>query len=70
MYTTRNVIYLQQPVQKTNFNDFSVLGITEILMNIMSCHSFSKLITSTVILTFRSALAPYYLSKIFLLLKK
>ena len=27
---------------KNNFNDFSGLGIPEILMNIMSCHGFQK----------------------------
>ena len=28
--------------EKTNFNNFYVLEITDILMNIMSCHGFYK----------------------------
>ena len=48
---------------KTKFNDLSGLGIPEILMNIMPCHGFSKLTTSTVILTCHSAFVPYYWTK-------
>ena len=49
---------------------FSGLGVYKIFMNIMSCHGFSKYSTSTVILTFRSALVPYYLSKGFVIVEK
>ena len=43
------------------------LEIPEILMNIMSCHGFTKSSTLTVILTCRSALVPYYFSKGFVI---
>ena len=52
------------------FNDFFGLGITEILMNIISCHGLSILTISKVILTFRSALVPYYSSKDFFIVEK
>ena len=44
--------------------------MTEILMNIMSCSDFSKMTTSTVIFIRRSSLVPYYLSKVFIIVKK
>ena len=45
------------------FNDLSGLDIPEILMNIMPCYGFSKVTASTVILTYRSDIVTYYLSK-------
>ena len=47
---------------KKKFNDFSRMGIPDILMSIMSCRGFSKK-NSTFIFTCRSALVPCYLSK-------
>ena len=55
--------------ENTRFKDFSRLGIPEILMNIISCRGFSKSSVLTVILTCRSALVPYYLSKRFIIVK-
>ena len=51
--------------EKTRFTNFSGLGIPDILMNIISCHGFSKSSIITVIFTCRSSLVPYYLSKVF-----
>ena len=42
--------------ENTKSEDLSGLGIPDTLMNIMSCHGFSKSSISTVILTCRSAL--------------
>ena len=39
------------------------MEISEILMNVMSCHGFSKDQLWTVILTCLSTLVPYHLSK-------
>ena len=36
----------------------------------MSCHGFSNLTTSTVIITCRSTLVPYYFSKGFIIVEK
>ena len=47
--------------ENTKFNSLCGLVIPGILMNIMSCHRLSKSSTSTVILTFRNSLVPYYL---------
>ena len=47
----------------TKFDYFTVLGIPDILINIISCHGFVKSSISTVILTYHNALVPYYLSK-------
>ena len=38
-------------------------------MNIMECHGFDKYTISTVIFTCRSALVPYYLSKVFVVVE-
>ena len=53
-------------ILKTRFNSLSGLGISGILINIISCIGFSKLTTSTEILTCCSALVPYYLPKLFI----
>ena len=55
---------------KTKFNVLSVLGISEIMMNIMSCNGFSKVTTSTLILTYCSAFVPHCLSKGFIIVEK
>ena len=55
---------------KIKFNDLFGLVITEIMMNIMSCHGFSESTISTVIFMCLSALVPHYFSKGFLFLKK
>ena len=55
--------------KKKNFNDLSGLGLPEILMNIMSCHVLVKSSIPTVILTYRNALVPYYLSKLFVVIE-
>ena len=47
----------------------SGLIIPEILINIMSCHDFYKYKTSTVILSCRSALVPYHISKGFFIVE-
>ena len=47
----------------------SGLVTPEIFMNIISCHIFSKSSTSTVILTCRSALFPYDLYKVFVVVE-
>ena len=41
------------------FNDFFGLGITEVMMSIMSCHGFPKVTKSEVIITFHSALVLF-----------
>ena len=46
------------------FNDLSDLVIPDILMNIISCHGFVKYSISTVILTYRNSLAPYFFLRI------
>ena len=47
----------------------SGMGIHAILINIMSCHRFSKSETLTVILKWISTLVPYYLNKVFLIVE-
>ena len=47
-----------------------MLVIPKILINIMSCNGFSKFTTSTVIIICHSALVPYFLSKVFLIVEK
>ena len=45
------------------------MGIPLILMNIMSCHVFSKNTLSAVILTCQSTLVPIYPSKLFIIVE-
>ena len=52
------------------FNIFSWLGIPKILMNVMSCHDFSKPTTSKVIITYHKALVLYHLTREFRIVKK
>ena len=53
--------------ENTKFKTFFGFGVPEILMNIMSCHGFSKSSISTVILTYQSALVN--ISKIFVIVE-
>ena len=46
------------------------MGTPEVLINIMLCHCFSKVIESTLTITCYSALVPYYLSKGFIIVEK
>ena len=55
--------------KKTRFNYFSRLVITEILMNLMSCHGFVKSSISNFILICINALVPYYPSKGFVVVE-
>ena len=43
----------------------SGLGIPEILMNIMTCHEYTRSPNSSVIISFHNELVPYYISKVF-----
>ena len=52
-------------VLKIKSKNFSGLGISEILMNIISCYGFSKFSTSTVILIYLSDVGLYYPSNDF-----
>ena len=45
------------------------MGIPDILVNIMSCNVFSKYSMSTAILTCRSDLVLYYISKAFFIVE-
>ena len=66
-YSTTKYIWLRPQVWKMKSVAFSWLGIPEILMNIMTCYGFSKVKTSTVILTCCTSLVPYYFSKVFII---
>ena len=55
---------------KNEVQYFSWLGIPKILMNVMSCHGFSKPTTSKVIITYHKALVLYHLTREFRIVKK
>ena len=59
-----------QGYENITYNAVSGIGISEILMNIISCHGFVNNTKSAVILSFCSKLVDYYLQKCFVLLKK
>ena len=49
----------------TIFDGLNGIGISDVLMNLMTCHGFSKVKQYTVILIYRSTLLSYFLSKYF-----
>ena len=55
--------------KKTKFNNLYGLVITEIFINIISCHEFFEYLISTVILKYCNELFPYYLSKWFVIVE-
>ena len=56
--------------EKTKFNGFNGMEIPEILMNIVSFHGFAKYQQYKVILSCRSALVSYSISKLFVIVEK
>ena len=60
-----------KPVFKdTSFNILLVIGIPELLLNLVSCHGFIKKPNSTVILNFRTRLINNHLSKGFSIIEQ
>ena len=55
--------------ENTSLNDISGIFIPELLINIMTCHSFVNNMNTTVILTCCIKLVQYYLSKRFLIIE-
>ena len=51
LFTKRKISPLDNSFEKFTFNDISSIGITEVLLNIMPCHVFSKEENKIVILT-------------------
>ena len=56
--------------EQTSFNILLVIGVLELLLNLVSCHGFVKKPNSTVILNFRSHLVTNYLPKLFYIIEK
>ena len=56
--------------EETSFNIILGIGIQELLLNLVSCHCFTKKPNSTVILNFRSRLVNNYLAKVFYIVEK
>ena len=56
--------------EDTPYDELSIIGIPEILLNIVSCHGFSQEENQKVILMWRIKLVLYYLSKGFVMLEK
>ena len=54
--------------EETLFDDLSVNGIPEVILNIVSCFGFIQEFASTIILTCMSKLVSYYLFKRFVML--
>ena len=57
-------------VGDTSFDELSGIGIPEIVLNIVSCYGFVHYKNSTLILTCRSKLVLYHLSKGFLIFEQ
>ena len=61
---------LHKAFEETSYDELSVIGIPEVLLKIVSCLVYVQENNHTVILTCRSKLVSYYLSKGFLILEK
>ena len=55
--------FFQTNIKKTSFNILISIVITELLLNLVSCHGFAKKPNSSVILNSRSRLVNNYLAK-------
>ena len=53
--------------QDSKFDGLYGIGVPKVFMKIMSCHGFAKKENANVILTCRSKLVSYYLSKRFVI---
>ena len=53
-----NIYSFDQGFEDKYYNDINIIGITEVLMNIVSYHGFSKDNTPTAILTRQRNLVP------------
>ena len=56
--------------EQTSFNILLGIGITELLINLVSCHGFTKKPNSTVILNWRSLMVNNHLEKRFFIIEK
>ena len=61
---------LHRGFEDTSFNNLSGIGITDILLNIVSCYGFIQDNNSTLILTRRIILVSYYLPNFFVTIEK
>ena len=68
---SKNKLSLSHKIFGDNlYRELSVIGISEILLKILTCCGFSQKYNPTVILTFRSKLVSYYLSNFFFVIQK
>ena len=66
---TLSVISSDKIFEEASYNDLIGIGIPEVLMNLISCHGFTKQTNSTVILAYRYCLVNYYLEKGYVILE-
>ena len=66
---TLSVICYDKICADMNSNEFLRIEILEFLMNLMSCHGFTKDINSTVIVSFRNWSVEYHLEKEFVIIE-
>ena len=62
---TLSAISCDPTFKDTSFNILLGIGILELLLNLLSCHGFTKKTNSTVILNFQNRLINNNLSKVF-----
>ena len=66
-YKTLRVISSDKIFEEASYNKLLGIDISEVLMNLISCHVFTKKPNSTVILVCHSRLVNYYLLKGFVI---
>ena len=66
---TLSFISYKPTFEQTSFNILLGIGIPELLLDLVSCHSFTKKLYSTVILNFRYRLINNYLARGFYIIE-
>ena len=66
---TLSVISVDKIPEEASYNELLDIGIPEVLMNLVSCHKFTKNNNSIFILVCRSCLVNYYFAKRFVILE-
>ena len=68
LQTEQKILLPHKGFEDTSFYELSVISIPERLLNIVSCCGFVKDNNPTLVLTCRSKVVSYYLSKVFVML--
>ena len=64
-----NVFFSDKIFEESGYNEVLGIDIPKVLINLISCHGFTKKTKSTVILVCKSCFVNYYLEKSFVIIE-